>query len=178
MARSPALVPTQPEVDALASFIEVAEDLTHEPFLSEDERFSVSQSANGPSTYRLGDRTHFRSALISFRRLWMEREPTCYRKICGILSKYSASTAGIASLQRITIEDHRKGNAWLLDEVKTEDLIDLWINTVFAHGGLDPKRKSTRQFFDALVEQYGIGAVELGFRTSVWTSCLQLSSRP
>src|SRR5262249_13351287 len=74
----------QKEVDRLASFIEACGELEKEPFFGRDEKLSF-RSAGQVSTFTFGDRFHFRSALISFRRLWMPREPSHWEKVVSVL---------------------------------------------------------------------------------------------
>jgi hypothetical protein len=46
-----------------------------------------------------------------------------------------------------------------------ERVVNLWLNTVFAHGGIEGRNK--RQDFDAAVDEYGHGFFEYAFRTLV-----------
>ena len=85
MTRGPAI--TQNDVDSVASFVEAASELDLEPFFGKDEQFSFSGTPQGPSTFYLGDRFHFRSALISFRRIWMPSEPSHWRNVVEICTR-------------------------------------------------------------------------------------------
>src|SRR6266404_4587645 len=79
---------TQKDVDAVASFVEATNELNLEPFFGKDEQFSFSgMPGDGPATFHLGDRFHFRSALISFRRIWMPTEPSHWDNVISILTR-------------------------------------------------------------------------------------------
>lgn len=169
--------PNQFELDSVASFVEVAEDLAHEPFMSEDEKQKYSLgNDNFPARYWLGDRTHFRSALISFRRLWMKGEPSHHLKVKNVLRRYR--------MEPFTDRKHKgfEPTARLAEknvhipDVTSDELIDLWINTVFAHGGLQEKSPINRKRFDELVAYYGLGICEYAFRTEVQFTIIHLVS--
>jgi hypothetical protein len=61
----------QKDVDRVASFVEACFELGKEPFWGKDEKLGF-QGAEDRWTFTFGDRFHFRSALISFRRLFMK----------------------------------------------------------------------------------------------------------
>ena len=46
-------------------------------------------------------------------------------------------------------------------------LLELWINCVFAHGGLRKKNNFQRKHFDDAVQKYGIGVLEWNFRSII-----------
>src|SRR3989304_1860470 len=77
-------LPTQKQIDGLASFMEGWGELEREPFFGKDERLG-SKTAAFSKAWFLGDRFHFRSALISFRRIWMSREPSSWKTIAILL---------------------------------------------------------------------------------------------
>ena len=77
----------QQDVDAVASFVEASNELDVEPFFGKDEDFSFNGPADGPATFYLGDRFHFRSALISFRSYTMPFEPSHWRNVVEILTR-------------------------------------------------------------------------------------------
>ncbi len=135
--------PTQDDVDSLASFVEAVAELDSEPFFSRDEPRKLSNSGD-KFTYHLGDRFHFRSALITFRRIWMKGDAENFEHVCNVIWKFTAPPK----------------------------LVDLWLNAVFAHSGLRGGVK-LRHEFDALVEQYGNGRLEFAFRHIVWSLGIQ-----
>ena|SRR5437763_8019684 len=80
--------PTQDEVDSLASFVEAIAELDSEPFFSRDEPRTLSISGD-KFTYHLGDRFHFRSALITFRRIWMKGDAENFDHVCNVIWKFT-----------------------------------------------------------------------------------------
>lgn len=81
----------QDQIDQLALYLEITEDMSYEAFFSKDEKISFGGNRAG-NEYHLGDRTHFRSALINFRRLWMNNEPSNYNRVANIVDKYNPNT--------------------------------------------------------------------------------------
>ena len=55
--------------------MEACAELDREPFFGPDEKRVLTVEGDRISCI-LGDRFHFRSALISFRRIWMPKEPS------------------------------------------------------------------------------------------------------
>lgn len=162
---------TQKDVDAVASFVEAANELELEPFFGKDEQFTQSGSAEHSTIFRLGDRFHFRSALISFRRMWMPSEPSYWNSVAEILTcrEMPAEIAAQASMQAQAINQYiKKDDPYLNKEVKSSRVVDLWLNTVFAHGGIAGPNK--RSDFEAIANKYGEGRFEYAFRNLVkWT---------
>jgi hypothetical protein len=161
---------SQNDVDAVASLVEAADELGLEPFFGKDEQFSFSGTADGPATFHLGDRFHFRLALISFRRIWLPSEPSHWRNVVRILTRdgMPARISNNAAVQAQTIEALISRDAGFLKGIKGSRVIDLWLNTVFAHGGITGPNK--RGDFQAVVEKHGQGRFEYAFRTQVkWT---------
>jgi hypothetical protein len=157
----------QTDVDAVASFVEAANELDIEPFFGKDEQFSFSGTGDGPATFHLGDRFHFRSALISFRRIWMPSEPSHWRDVIGILTRYGmpAEIVNNATIQGQLIDALISRDAGFLKDISGTQVIELWLNTVFAHGGIEGKNK--RADFESAVEKYGQGRFEYSFRTLI-----------
>ena len=159
---------TQKEVDAVASFVEAAGELDLEPFFGVDEQFRITSGSDYRRTYHLGDRFHFRSALISFRRIWMSKEPSCWRNVTQILSgsEMPDRIRVHASWQGQLIQNYISGLAHETDkEMETKKMVDLWLNTVFAHGGIAWGNR--RSDFEAAADKYGQGRFEFGFRSAV-----------
>jgi hypothetical protein len=159
---------TKDDVDAVASFVEAANELDLEPFFGKDEQFSQSGSAEHKTIFHLGDRFHFRSALISFRRIWMPREPSHWKTVTGVLTRQNmpAKISLQASLQAQLIEDFiLKPEPYLNNEMAGSRVVDLWLNTVFAHGGISGPNK--RSDFEVTANKYGQGRFEYAFRTRV-----------
>ena len=157
----------QKSVDQVASFVEACEELKKEPFFGKDEKLSFRSSGNR-WTFTFGDRFHFRSALISFRRLWMPTEPSNWIEVVEILKNPDLPKGTILSAEyhekNIRAVICREAH-WLNLKMPSSRIIDLWLNTVFAHGGLEGKNK--RSDFEATVDQYGHAVFEFCFRSLV-----------
>lgn len=157
--------PTQKQIDCIASLVEACGELEREPFFGKDEQLGT-QSATSTKVWFLGDRFHFRSALISFRRLWMPTEPSSWAKIAALLAQPGVPPAA-ATMAAHEAAKIRAGIAQSLYPTKmtAERTIELWLNTVFAHGGIEGKNK--RQDFEAAVAAHGHAAFEFACRQAV-----------
>jgi hypothetical protein len=161
--------PTQDEVDSVASFAEAVAELEREPFFSPDDPRKLV-SVGDKFTYHLGDRFHFRSALITFRRIWMKGDAENFEHVCNIIWKYTTPPPN-GFLQFIREEVREETNK-LIEWPKPlgvtgRELIDLWLNAVFAHSGLSGGVK-LRHRFDELLNRFGNGPLEFSFRHLVW----------
>jgi hypothetical protein len=158
---------TQINLDQVASFVEGCAELEREPFFGKDEKLSF-QSAGNRWTFTFGDRFHFRSALVSFRRLWMKTEPSNWETVVSILKQ-----PGLPQLVSSFAEHHEQMIRAILSRemhmlklnMRSNRIIDLWLNTVFAHTGLEGRNK--RHDFEAAVDQYGHAVFEFCFRSLV-----------
>lgn len=166
-------VPSQAQIDRIASFVEAARELKKEPFLHSDEERSLSFRGNN-YTFNVGDRFHFRSALVTFRRIWMEGEASHFFDCHNILWQYQPFYEnGLVRSWRDDASKILNGRAFNglpigLDEVlKGQDLIDLWINGVFAHVSLK-RGTDKRHKFERYMAKYGSGVMEFAFRSLVW----------
>jgi hypothetical protein len=155
----------QDDVDRLALYLEIIEDMSFEPFYSKDEKMSLSGATEEREFY-MGDRAHFRSALISFRRLWMNDEPSNYKRVAKIVDRYRPGTKG-SHISQIDRNLYKDGLIFGPSDMTRKDLLELWINCVFAHSGQSSKKKLQRRDFDKAVEKYGIGILEWNFRNIV-----------
>lgn len=157
----------QLDVDCVASFVESCGELEMEPFFSKDEKLSLSPGQR-KNVYHLGDRFHFRSALISFRRIWMQSESAHWRKIHAILGKSQlpAELSVIYPYEFKGIEEIMESDSHLFGfNERADRTIDLWLNTVFAHDGLTGKNK--RSDFERIVKQHGHALFEYNCRLFV-----------
>ena len=158
--------PVQRDVDSIASFAEACAELEREPFFGKDEQLGSRTGPGKATTYTMGDRFHFRSTLISFRRIWMPNEASHWNRIAQILRRTNLPSEITA------FGDHEAANiaatcardSWPTT-LNTKIVINLWLNTVFAHDGLTgPTRRSD---FEAAVATYGHAQFEYAFRLSV-----------
>lgn len=181
-------LPTQKQIDCIASFVEACGELEREPFFGKDEQLGT-KSATSAKVWFLGDRFHFRSALISFRRLWMPTEPSSWVEVEPLLTQPGVPAA-FAKMAQHELARIRAAIAQPLYPTKmtAERTIELWLNTVFAHGGIEgtkkPKVKNHRKDFEAAVDTHGHAAFEFACRQAVrmigihFLNLARLSARP
>ena len=172
---------TQHEFDSLAVFVAVVEELRREPFFSEDNHDKM-----------IGDVGVFchpmflKSAVLPFRKIWMESERCAFRKRDG--------TGGIRELvfrefpNRALVEVYRErfydmfegqlttpvGNGWAT-ESKWE-VIHLWLNTQLAHTGPKEPAKNRKKAWQVDLEDFNKYDARIGrekfeflFRSSIGT---------
>lgn len=155
---------SQSEIDCVASFVEACMELEHEPFFGKDEKLSFHTPMR-QQKFILGDRCHFRSALISFRRIWMPSEPSSWKRILPIIydSGLPNEIVSLAKRHEQEIEYYLNEDKHIFNvRMAGERIVNLWLNTVFAHGGIEGKNR--RSDFEQAVEQFGHGAFEWCFR--------------
>jgi len=117
---------------------------------------------------------HFRSALITFRRIWMKGDTENFDHICNIIWRFTTPPPNVF-LKFIRNAVHKELNeaSWPRPiDVTGRELVDLWLNAVFAHSGLSGRTK-LRHRFDALIDRYGSGRLEFAFRHIVWALGIQ-----
>ncbi len=106
-----------------------------EPFFGKDDPVRLQRMGPTAVTYFLGDRFHFRSALISFRRIWMCSESSHWKDIVEYLMEPHLPSQ-VANTARhyqgaITSETQKDGFPAKVNVVR---IIDLWLNTVAFSG--------------------------------------------
>ena len=98
----------------------------------------------------------------------MPKEPSNWKRILSILAK-SGLPENITSNLKIheqEIQSYLVREKHLLGvKMPGERIIELWLNTVFAHGGIEGKNRRTD--FESAVNQFGHGAFEWSFRSLV-----------
>jgi hypothetical protein len=98
----------------------------------------------------------------------MPTEPSYWRDIADMLSRAEmpAAIRVQASLQAQIIEEFiSRPDPYLDKEMVESRIVDLWLNTVFAHGGIAGRNK--RSDFEAAADKYGQGRFEYAFRMCV-----------
>jgi hypothetical protein len=135
------VAPSQLEIDLLAVFIETAEELRHEPFFDLYENTRYSTQDKKLYVIEFGDRFHFRSALIPFRRMWRKGEDSYYADILDLIVKYEPSAAGAAASFRNRYEQLETDPA-LSPHVSSpgKEVVDSWLYSVFVHTNLKRSR--------------------------------------
>jgi hypothetical protein len=167
----------QEEIDAVALYVEAAEELRNEHFFSEDEHIilsGINPSCPFPEQATFGLPEHLKSALAPFRRLWMRTELTHFGKVHGILCRECPEEPlrnYIKSLGRAFREAKRRWSVppgLATTAIKPEGIIDIWLNTRFAHVGSSARAgEFERQDFDKLQASIGAARFEFLFRLTV-----------
>ena len=160
--------PTGKEVDCVASLVEACGELEREPFFGKDDPLT-GKNDGVRHTYIMGDRFHFRSALISFRRMWMSTEASYWETVIKIIRQTCPiHIADQANHIAKEIAAGCSGDAYPAKQT-AKKVINLWLNTVFAHSGLDgvKKARTRRKDFEAAVHVYGQAGYEYAFRGGV-----------
>src|SRR4051812_21903337 len=106
--------PTQDEIDSIGSYVQAIDELDGEPFFSKDEPRKLSSGGKHRS-FHLGDRFHFRSALITFRRIWMTGDAENIDRVCGLLRRFlhPAAWEGVKVFRRNIKEQLKSTQQWL-----------------------------------------------------------------
>jgi hypothetical protein len=172
------VVPSQVEIDLLAVFIETAEELRHEPFfdLYENPRYSTQDKKL--YVMEFGDRLHFRSALIPFRRIWRKGEDSHYAEILDLIVKHEPNAASAAASFR-SAHERLESKPALPPHVTLpgKEVVDGWLYSVFVHTNLRRSRTRPgdydRRIFEQNVKAFGHAWYEYAFRETVrsagWT---------
>jgi hypothetical protein len=170
MAKKPATprqIPDQQEVNYLALFIEAAEELQREPFFGEREGSSASKPGdNRPAHF--GNRFQFRSALISFRRIWRKDQPSHFFDICRLIEEFEGSGAGLAAIR----DQHQEYalRRWKDFPLSSEQVVEVWLKAVFAETNLKLSKMARwrdRIDFDQLAKGCDAAFLESVCRTTV-----------
>lgn len=165
--------PSQDEVDSLAAFIEAAEELQQEPFFGPDEKLTLGH--DGKNYYCVfGDRFHFRSALVSFRRIWLNDEASHFYRVLKIINKYESEEWCVKMWVPMIRQQHQQTENALVahtSNLNTRQLVNLWLNAVFAHNNIAQKKKSPKYFdrvdFERYAKELEYAFFEYSFRRAV-----------
>ena len=183
------MVPSRLEIDLLAVFIETAEELRHEPFFDLHENPRYSTQDKKLIVMEFGDRFHFRSALIPFRRIWRKGEDSHYAEILELIVKYEPNAApAAASFQNAHEQLETKPALPPHVTLPGKEVVDGWLYSVFVHTNLKRSRTKPgdydRTIFEQNVKAFGHAWYEYAFRETVrragWTyfSILDWLARP
>jgi hypothetical protein len=171
---------TQEEFNSLAIFVAVVEELRREPFFSEDRHDTV----RGDNTAVFCHPMFLKSAVLPFRKIWMEREQCAFRKRDGtggirdlVFREFPDRAYADAFRDRYyaMFEGQLKtpiGNGWATES--KWQIVNLWLNTQLAHTGpKDPVKKKSWESdmadFNACDARIGREKFEFLFRASVGT---------
>jgi hypothetical protein len=150
---------------------EVAAQLEEEVFLGEDNHDKLVQQSGKIIAVELEHPALFKSTLALFRRLWMQEEASYYDRIRNTLYRYTPPSMydGLRPLFYDYYKKLRKSFIYpQFIPMSAEALIDLWLNTQFAHAGRTRKRgKFSRNDFDALAKNVEPDAIEFTVRMAI-----------
>jgi hypothetical protein len=172
---------TQTEFDQLATFVAVAEELSMEPFLSEDNHEGLVQAKD--STGATIVTAHFchpaflKSAIMPFRRLWLSSEICAFENVRDLVFRVYPNQKLAESYRYWFYNfyserlDEPADKEWAVES--RHDILDIWIYTQAAHAGKKQYRKGktvgrfSLSDFDQWAERIGRERFEWLIRTSV-----------
>ena len=156
---------TNEEIIRLTAFIDAGEQLSQSEFFGEDNYCKISSDGSA----QFGPSSVLRAALAPFRRMWMEQENANFNCVAKIIESTSQdhNRGGMAFQQREFYNKHRL----LMDDKinrTQKEIVDLWLNTQFAHCQTSTKKGYVTRFdFDVVVKQVGQNYFEYAFRNAV-----------
>lgn len=160
---------TQEQVDRVAAFIDACGEAKREPFFGPNEEADFRAASNWTRiTFTFGDRLHFRSALIPFRRLWSSSDPAHWEATVTILKD-----SGLPQALELAARDCDAQARWEIDRkdppgsvpLSRTKAVEVWMNAMVLP---DPVRsKVLRAEFEAACTTYGHAAMEYAFRSAV-----------
>ena len=172
---------TQADFDRIATFVAVADELSMEPFVSDDnhEKLVQLKEPDGSHVFA-GYFCHpafLKSAILPFRKLWLSSETCAFEKVRDVvfqvhpdqnqLRGYRHWFYGIYSHQL----DQPADGKWA--EESRRDILDIWIYTQAIHVGKKEFKKGrtlgrfTLKDFDQWAERIGRERFEFLFRSSI-----------
>jgi hypothetical protein len=181
---NPSRIVTAEEFDKIAKYVIVADELEHEPFMSEDNQDGLVFVGDEKAMHaRFGHPAFLKSAILPFRKLWMPSEACHFEDVRDLIfelfseSKPPAdfSVPQVKAYRRFFEEAHERSlNEPVAKELATvkvktvKQVIDLWIYTHGVHTG---KTRKSHKFeladFDEIVAKAGRARFESAFRISL-----------
>lgn len=171
----------QEDFDRIALFVAVAGELRREPFLSEDnhDTLSILDKSSEPPFAHFCHPAFLKSAILPFRRLWLESERCSFEKVHTLVLKHHFDQAAVAAYLPFHEElyirrlDQPADKEWAQET--TRHILDIWLYTQAIHAGqresrdgrLIGKNDPTLQQFDELAHRIGREKFEYLFRVSV-----------
>jgi hypothetical protein len=130
-------MPTQQEIDAVAHFVEAVRELRQSPFFIEEYRNLTISSQGDEVTFKFPDHNVVSAMLVPFRRVWLQKEPCQYRKVANVIKRYMPEWRGFIDyeldLNRASCV--RAFPFFQNEELSTEDVVNIWLNTKLFHAG-------------------------------------------
>lgn len=162
------------ELDAVAAYVQAGRELRQSAFFSEDfHRLSVTTVGGQLTNVEFPDPNVRDAMLMSFRRLWSEKEPSNYLKVSKILARHFSQWRNVlkefrSQFQSGLAEYQFIGPITKPDGLSPNDVLDLWINGRIFHSGKTGRvGKFTRDDFEQ--HRNEIGAVQFEYLLLVAT---------
>ena len=172
---------TEPEFDQLATFVAVAEGLSMEPFVSEDNHEKLVQFGKSNGDQKIV--AHFchpmvsKSALLPFHKLWLSSETCAFETIRDLVFRAHPDQKKVSGdrfwfYERYSEElDQPAALKWAKESRR--DILDIWIYTQAVHVGQKELGKGRTvgrfklQDFDQWAERIGREKFEYLFRSNL-----------
>jgi hypothetical protein len=162
---------TQEQFDHLAIFVAVANELEQEPFFSEDIHEVLRENGDGTFSAVFAHPAFLKSAILPFRRLFLNSEPCAFEGIRDFVFKMHPDQAKLKSVRYWFCDSYDRS----LDEVvdgapglTIRDVLEIWIYTHAVHAGpkkLANTKHRTLQEFDGWNRKLTREKFEFLFRT-------------
>lgn len=165
--------PNQPEIDAVAHFVEAVRELKRSPYFTEEFRnVSISWTENATKGQIYGkfpDPNIVKAALLPFRRVWHQREPCYYAKVTNILRRHEPAYALFLDPILFTEKDSiAKAMVWIKEcDLTPFGVVNLWLNTRYHHVGRAKAGKFTRADFERYEQELGPVLLEFYFLQTI-----------
>ncbi len=132
----------QSEIDSVAHFLQIVEDLRSSPFFADGQTgLGITHSGAG-AIYRVPDAIVRDSVIIPFRKLWMENEQDNFLKTLKIVSRHLPERRPILESLRRTFKSqlleyppYTKETVGTCELMTPKGTINLWLNCRIAHSG-------------------------------------------
>jgi hypothetical protein len=172
---------TQAEFDRLAIFVAVAEELSMEPFVSDDNHERLVQTSKSSGSHLI--MAHFchpaflKSAVLPFRKLWLSSETCAFEKVRDFVFLTHPDQKETSGYRYWFYDTYSRqlaepaAHEWA--EESRRDILDIWLYTQAVHVGKKEIGKGknigrfTLQDFDQWAERIGRERFEFLFRSSL-----------
>lgn len=137
---------TQPEFNALAIFVAVAEELRREPFFSEDNHETLCAVEGSEPVAFFCHPAFLKSAVLPFRKLWLNSEPCAFNSIRDFVFKVYPDQS-FANRYKVFFYDlyERELSEPVCGHtnLSVKDVIEIWLYTHAVHAG--PKNAASKK---------------------------------
>jgi hypothetical protein len=171
----------QSDFDRIATFVAVADELSMEPFVSDDNherlvQFKKPDGSHGVAGYFCHP-AFLKSAILPFRKLWLSSETCAFEKVRDVVFQVHPEQNQVRSYRHWFYDiysgqlDQPAAQEWAKESRR--DILDIWIYTQAIHVGKKEFKKGrtvgrfTLKDFDQWAERIGRERFEFLFRSSV-----------